>query len=132
MYWWQKMNELGKSKTPFLFLLDYELKQPIVRELSKVDAGELLFAVGEQHNIPAGDVLAGMPSTYQFDRQPISYDAYMRGFDMVLRQIKAGNTFLLNYTVRTPIETSLSLDQIFHTTQAKYRICLRNRFVCFS
>ena len=40
-------------------------------------------------------------------------------------------TFLLNLTIKTPIETSLSLQEIFNYSSAKYRLYVPEKFVCF-
>ncbi len=39
------MNMLGKARTPFLFVLDFNLQQPVVVPLSEVDPQEMLYAV---------------------------------------------------------------------------------------
>ena len=43
-----------------------------------------------------------------------------------------GNSFLTNLTVKTPIRVNLSLEEIFLQSQAKYKVLLPNRMVCFS
>jgi para-aminobenzoate synthetase component 1 len=43
-----------------------------------------------------------------------------------------GNTFLLNLTFPTDIETNLSLADIFRFSRAKYRLYLKGKFVVFS
>jgi para-aminobenzoate synthetase component 1 len=62
---------------------------------------------------------------------PISFDRYKRAFDRVIEHIKMGNTYLLNLTFPTKIETNLSLEEIFYKAKAKFKIKYRN-FVSFS
>ncbi len=50
----------------------------------------------------------------------------------VHHELHAGNSFLTNLTFRTPVASSLSLEEIFAHSQAKYRLWWANRFVCFS
>lgn len=47
-------------------------------------------------------------------------------------ELAAGNSYLLNLTYPTRIETDLSLEDVFHFTAARYRILVPGRFVCFS
>jgi len=49
-----------------------------------------------------------------------------------MRQINAGNTYLLNLTFPTQIETNLSLKEIFYNSRAKYKIWYKDKFVVFS
>jgi para-aminobenzoate synthetase component 1 len=51
---------------------------------------------------------------------------------MVMKQILYGNSFLLNLTFPTPIETSLSLEQIFSGSRAPFKLYCRDRLVVFS
>jgi para-aminobenzoate synthetase component 1 len=46
--------------------------------------------------------------------------------------IHNGDTYLLNYTQPTQVETNLSLEEIFHVSSAPYKIYLKDKFVCFS
>ncbi|MEY3873284.1 MAG: hypothetical protein RL363_5, partial [Bacteroidota bacterium] len=43
-----------------------------------------------------------------------------------------GNSFLVNLTTETPIESNFSLGEIFESVKAKYSCWLQNEFVCFS
>lgn len=44
----------------------------------------------------------------------------------------AGNSYLANLTCKTPIDTSLTLKEIFMRSKARYKLWLSDRFVCFS
>src|SRR5690606_14298346 len=63
---------------------------------------------------------------------PVSFQEYCRGFNIVQSEIKKGNTYLLNFTQPTPIETNLTLEDIFSISKSPYKILLKNKFVCFS
>ncbi len=123
------MNTLGKAGVPFVFLLDFELKQPMVIALSQVRSDQLVFAVGEKTNVTPEQPVIKQPN---FEKTPIDFAEYLAGFDHVMSQIRYGNSFLCNYTIRTPIKTNLSLLNIFHLSKAAYRVCVPGKFVCFS
>lgn len=46
--------------------------------------------------------------------------------------IHAGDTYLLNLTACTPLQTSLSMEEIFHASEAMYKVMVPGRFVVFS
>jgi para-aminobenzoate synthetase component 1 len=46
--------------------------------------------------------------------------------------INNGDTYLLNFTQPTPIETNLTIEEIFRISSAPYKIYLKDKFVCFS
>ena len=43
-----------------------------------------------------------------------------------------GNSYLTNLTYPTKINTNLSLDEIYHFSEAKYKLKYKENFVCFS
>ena len=66
---------------------------------------------------------------------PISFYEYEKKFDFLQEQIRRGNTYLLNLTSKTRIDTALSLDEIYDKVEAKFKLRYKNKddsFVCFS
>lgn len=53
-------------------------------------------------------------------------------FDFVIKNIKSGNTYLLNLTQPTKIKTELTLKEIFNFANAHYKLRYKDEFVCFS
>lgn len=62
----------------------------------------------------------------------MSFEEYRRGFDIVHRHLHGGNSFLVNYTCATPVDTDLTLRQVFDHARAPYRLWVNDRFVVFS
>jgi para-aminobenzoate synthetase component I len=125
------MNQYGRAGRPFLFLLDYELNKPIIIALDEVDGGDVKFAVGDLTNA-SGIASNEIVKEVVFQKKPMVFPVYQVGFEQVMQQIRLGNSFLCNYTVRTPIESNLALEDIFRLTSARYKIWLSDQFVCFS
>lgn len=122
------MNALGKARKPFLFFVDYKGEKGQVIPLDEVDAEEILFAfngVTNQENQPECKRL-------QLHAYPLSFETYQGRFNQVLEQIQKGNTYLMNLTVSTPIEIDGSLQDVFYASKAKYKLWVKNQFVCFS
>jgi para-aminobenzoate synthetase component 1 len=70
--------------------------------------------------------------TLDIIKHPITFEAYQQKFNYVKNEILYGNSFLINLTSSTKIETNLSLDQIAYNAQSKYVCYLKDQFVSFS
>ncbi|HRO07758.1 MAG TPA: aminodeoxychorismate synthase component I [Saprospiraceae bacterium] len=126
--WQSKMNQLGKNRIPFLFILDFELKHPIVLPLSEI-GDDILYKFNHIQNYEELSLQSGMRS---FTTKPISYKAYKKAFDSVQHEIQQGNSFLLNLTFPTRVETDATLKEIFDAAKARYKLNYKNQFVVFS
>ncbi|HBO38941.1 MAG TPA: aminodeoxychorismate synthase component I, partial [Pasteurellaceae bacterium] len=69
---------------------------------------------------------------FSLHKKPISLAEYQRGFDLVQRELQKGNTYLLNLTYPTEIETNYNLQQLFQQSRARYKLLYQDQFVCFS
>lgn len=123
------MNRYGSSKTPFLFILDFDLQSPIVLPLNELDDGQILFDIQGISNCPHA-YLAN--KVLEFKKFPVSFETYRSAFQKVINQINDGNTYLLNLTFPTRIGSNFSLADIFHASAAKFKLLYRNQFVVFS
>ncbi|MBN1986929.1 MAG: aminodeoxychorismate synthase component I [Prolixibacteraceae bacterium] len=123
-----QMNKLGKEGKPFVFLIDFEMKKPRVFTLAE-SVGEIWFRLPGHTNISASKPKTSLT---KWEIKPASFEQYKKGFDLVKHHIHNGDTYLLNYTRPTPVETDATLEDIFFLSAAKYKVLLKNEFVCFS
>jgi para-aminobenzoate synthetase component 1 len=123
------MNEWGKAEVPFLFVVDFDGRKPVALPLSQLEKAKIFFEMPGKAFYPKE---IRPPGKVFFRKHPLPYEDYLRGFEVVRRHIGHGDTFLLNYTCTTPIETNLTLRDIFRQSQAKYKLLFKNRFTCFS
>jgi para-aminobenzoate synthetase component 1 len=65
-------------------------------------------------------------------KYPISFEKYQKAFNEVIEEIKKGNTYLLNLTFPTKIETNLNLLTIFYYANAPFKLYFKDKFICFS
>jgi len=63
---------------------------------------------------------------------PISLEEYQPAFELVRTNILLGNSFLTNLTCATEIELNINLHEIFERSEARYKVLLDDKFVCFS
>lgn len=123
------MNKFGTTNTPFLFIIDFEMRSPIVHRLDQINKNKILYYINGTKNYPVTTILQ---KNILFTKQPVSFNRYLPAFTNVKRHIANGNTYLLNLTFPTKIKINLSLEEIFYQSRAKYKLFLRNKFVLFS
>ncbi|MDD2797781.1 MAG: aminodeoxychorismate synthase component I [Bacteroidales bacterium] len=122
------MNEAGRDGTPFLFVIDFSGEESIFLPL-KHPSNEFYFSTPFYQHIPNG-MTDNRP--FRFEKHPIPFEQYKKSFDLVQRAIRRGDSFLVNLTFPTRIETDLTLQEIFMRSKAPYRLLISNKFVCFS
>ena len=123
------MNELGKNKIPFLFIIDFDMLEPQIIKLNEVNPSEILFNINGRKNY---EVQVLPHKEIQFEKYPVPVEVYKKSFDKVLTQIQDGNTYLLNLTFPTEIKINLTLKETFLLSNAKYKLFYKNKFVVFS
>jgi len=122
------MNTLGRKGIPFLLITDFELDNIHVI-IDFQESKDIKFKIGNQNNYGSTSINKSLD---QFETEPISIKEYNSAFQLVMNEIHLGNSFLLNLAFPTKIKTNLSLEDIFFSTSAKYKILVRDNFVCFS
>ncbi len=128
--WAQQMDQWAAEGIPFLFILDFDLKAPMIIPLLDIDSDH---ASGIQFQI--NKVKSSTSSNAQdisFSKIPVSFEQYQRGFDQVLKAIKAGDTYLLNLCYSTQMTGLPSLKEIFDVVSAPYKLYVPGKFVVFS
>jgi para-aminobenzoate synthetase component 1 len=123
------MNQYGKDKIPFLFILDFELMNPFVQRLDKISSSEVVFDIQGFTNSPTSHE---KKKEIEFKKYPMPFELYKSAFQKVANHLYNGNTYLLNLTFPTRITCSLSLSEIYFLSKAKYKLLMKDKFVVFS
>ncbi len=124
-----RMNNLGSLHIPFLFVIDFLMRAPIVLPLDEVDSRCIAFDIQGIRNFTSVEPINRKIEFIQF---PISYEHYIAAFENVVCHIREGNSYLLNLTFPTRIDSNLNLREIFFLSNAKYKLLIENQFVVFS
>lgn len=124
----RQMNEWGAARKPFVFVFDFDCKQCRIWENGS-ETSELLWRTPNGQNF-SPTPLPSQPVRWQV--QPVSEKQYQKTFELVQREIHAGNSFLLNLTMPSKVSTNLSLNEIAHRSTSPYLVFLKEEFVCFS
>jgi len=122
-----EINKLGQTKTPFLFILSYDKSKIFAKPLSDLD-DDIYYKLEAWRNYP----VQKREKEFTFLKAPVGFLAYKQAFEHILVEIRSGNTYLLNLTFKTPIETNLDLKEIFSYAKAKYKLYFKGEFICFS
>lgn len=127
----RKMDHLGTLKIPFVFIIDYEQRKPLLWELNEGHSGAFKFNLNGFTN-DHERIIPLQTEDFYFRKFPVSFEAYKERFQKIVSRIKAGDSFLVNFSQPTPVETNLSLETIYEQSRAPYRFYLKDDFVCFS
>jgi para-aminobenzoate synthetase component 1 len=123
----EQMNRLGAEGKPFVFLIDFDFEKPLL--FGPDDDSILLWKTPDKQNFNP-EIKEQIP--VEWEVSAISFQRYEEAFRKVQQHIHNGDTYLLNLTMPSQVKTNLSSEEIFHRSQAPYKIWLKDEFVCFS
>ncbi len=122
------LNHLGKEKSPFVSLVSFDMEEVITHPMENImDAG--LYFDSPLLTYKPKDDLDGF---IILNNVTNAKETYSENLQQAIRYIRDGHSYLLNFTDRSLVETPHTLEEIFSTCRAPYRLYLRDRFVCFS
>lgn len=124
----QMMNSYGAQGTPFLCAVNYELTEGFVLPypLEQNEVWWNVEGVTNQHFSATGS------TGHYFTPLPSSEESYADKFRIARNGLLRGDSFLLNLTVATDLDTDFTLEEIYIRSQARYKLLVPDRFVCFS
>lgn len=124
-----EMDELSQQKVPFFFITDFLVDQIEIYTEPQLEKEGLLIDFQNFKNIKPTEELH---KKTEWKSYPETIESFKTGFDKVQKNIRLGNSYLVNYTRKTKIETNLTLEEIFYHSQAKYKVLYKDFFVFFS
>ena len=123
----ETINRLGSQRIPFLFVISYDKTKLFVQPLDTLDS-DIYYKLEDWRNYP----VKKRERSYHFAKFPADFTTYRKKLEKILEEIRSGNTYLLNLTCKTPIESDLTLHEIFTYARAKFKLCFKDQFICFS
>ena len=123
----EAINRLGESRTPFLFIISYDKQKIFAQPLDSL-GNDICYKLEDWRNYP----VQKRTKPYTLAKFPVDFAYYRRAIETVQEEIRSGNTYLLNLTFETPVETNLTLKEIFTWAQAKFKLYFKGEFICFS
>lgn len=126
----EQIDKLGKSRTPFLFMIDFECDNAVVLPLSELSSqGISVEFKGNRYGL---DINPLSSRRHGVEIHPVDAGTYSRSFEKVQDGIHAGNSYLLNLTFPTEVRTDYALEDIFTAADAAYKVYYKDKFVFFS
>ena len=122
-----KLNHFGKTREPFFFVIDYAAKHFYASALASLEKG-ILYRIETQTN--AMENVIKKPFSWQ--KNLPSKEHYLSQIASVIEEIKSGNTYMLNLTSPTKVTLDCSLENLFYSANAPFKLCFKEEFVCFS
>jgi len=118
------LNALGLQRKPFLFITDFKAQRLEIFEPKDLENEDVEFCIN--HNY----IYKEHPHFFKI--KPVTFESYAEKFSAVIEKIKSGQTYILNLTQPTKIQTDLSLKEIYKLANAAYKLRYKDKFVCFS
>lgn len=125
----QELDELSEKKVPFFFMIDFLMGNVLIFNEQALKSKKILVDFPSFKN---AESKISKKSEILWKSHPKSKENYQKGFEIVQNHLKRGDSYLVNYTCETKIETNLSLEDIFHQSKAKYKVLLPEKFTFFS
>jgi para-aminobenzoate synthetase component 1 len=121
---YSQLSQLVSQGIPSFFYSDFKGEKFHCYALEQLHKYDIEFAF----NTSVSNL--NRPHKPQYDA--ISIENYIDKFDQIQQHIRNGNTYLLNLTQPTPINTHYSLHEIYTMANAPYKIRVGEEFVSFS
>ncbi|SDI71580.1 para-aminobenzoate synthetase component 1 [Chryseobacterium jejuense] len=123
------MDELSLQKVPYFFVIDFLSENVEIYQESEIEKSGLLI---DFQSFSSSKKAHTLNKKVEWKSFPETLESFKIGFDKVQKNIRLGNSYLVNYTRKTKIETNLSLEEIFYHSEAKYKVFYKDFFVFFS
>jgi para-aminobenzoate synthetase component 1 len=124
----QALNVFGKEREPFFFAIDFEQTHCVAYPLKALPS-HILYALNTNTN--ASSRFTCKPPSLRV-KAWVDTQRYTEAFDALIEEIKSGNTYVLNLTFPTSVMLEGTLEDVFYASDAPYKCCFKEHFVCFS
>jgi len=122
------MNRFGADGEPFFFIIDFEMNHPEIYKMNSVPEG-LKYSTPLYTNCNTFHL---SNKGVSLEISPVAFSIYAKAFQNVQDNIRMGNSYLVNLTFPTSISSDLSLEEIFYSSIAKYKLIYHDKFIVFS
>ena len=118
------MNSFASRQVPFVFLISFSGEGNVVLTPDEAASAGLFLEMPslKNHSLKG---LSDQP--IRFNKNPVDREQYHLAFSHVVGEILYGNSFLLNLTYPTSIDTNYSLRDVFLGSRARYKLLLENK-----
>lgn len=122
------LSNKAQSGKEFLFALNFDIDELIVVTPEMAENAGIYYDFNGNTNFN----YSGNVSKKKFEAIPADFSEYKKGFDICRNALQRGDTYLINYTVKTKIETEYTQNELFDVSRAKFKFWVKDRFMFFS
>jgi para-aminobenzoate synthetase component 1 len=124
----QKMDALSQNGKAFFFFIDFKIENILIYNEAELLKENIAVSFPNFKNTTPQKV----DKSLTLKSFPQTKSEYEIGFKNVQDNLKLGNSYLINYTCETPIESNFTLKEFFNLAKEKYKVCKGDNFVFFS
>ena len=153
----EQLNQWGREKKPFVFLIDFEQKKPLAwpvdncpdwfqfkftkassvkKELQNSNTIDQTFSSVDNKDVNSVENNSFINKAQQSNglliKHPINTSDYQYKFNQVMDALHKGDSFLMNLTIPTPVQNTVNFQTYFDHAKSKYVVWLKNDFIAFS
>lgn len=123
-----RMDELTEQREPYLFVVDFEFREPVIHPLKELPQN-IFFNVDGIKNYEGTGLNA---KRIVLEKNPPDCNLYKKAFEYVIMNINKGNSYLVNLTWPTKVFCDFDLKEIFYSSKALFKLYFQKEFVVFS
>lgn len=120
----KRLSELVSAQVPCFFYTDFKGERLHCYTMDELSEEDIEFSF--HSHLHSGN------RPHKPHHIPVSEESYRQKFEAVQEHIRSGNTYLINLTQPTKIETPYTLHEIYTMAHAPYKLRVKDQFVCFS
>lgn len=128
----KKVSELLSKEKPFVFIIDFLKSEKQVYTFEEAAANNIFFNIKGTTNEKTPKLKPLYTESIDLKPRPLNFTVYEKAFSTVKHEIRSGNSFLINLTFPTELETTVDLKTIYQKAFAPYKLLYKNQFVIFS
>ncbi len=128
----KKVTDFLHEEKPFLFIIDFNKSKKLVYSFKEAAEQNIFFNIKRKGNDKHLNSKTLDDSPINLHPEPISKEIYQKAFDTVKKELNNGNSFLLNLTFPTTLNTTANLKEIYQKASAPYKLLYKDKFVLFS
>lgn len=123
-------TEYHTNNIPFIFLINFDISKFYIQKLYNLHSNkDILYDFNGITNFSAEN---NKKIDITFSKYTIDKEIYRRSFNKAFEYLINGDSYLINLTFPSRIETNLSFTDIFALSSAKYKFKMSDEFVFFS
>lgn len=127
-----KVTRFLQDEVPFLFIIDFDKTTKQAFTFEEAAKQNIYFNIRGIGNDKTLTKTTAQDTNFDLNPTLVSKEIYEKAFTTVKHELNTGNSFLLNLTFPTALDTTVALDDIYQKAYAPYKLLYKDKFVVFS